>query len=449
MLNKSVVILTIFMAGTFAALFFLKCNHVNQPEHDLSLVLAHDKGNMPGFQHSFSLQGEMSEAQTGIGFSPVSSPTTDLYIHQMKASLPTRSAPALFTWWSTWHVRDLVDQGLISDLTHLWDMYADDYSPEMRQTYSIGDRVYGFPYSMEYWPVWYNKPLFEKLDIREPSTWQEFTHACQRLKNASVAPILSSLQFKWYSCIWFAALVMGENPLLYEQLCNGQVNYTDSRIRKVMDIWADMIRQDWFTDPSANMFTNAGYLFNNEKFGMVLCGSWYYAMVLRQQGVDESDIGVFILPPHNPDAPKSIMMESGLVFMAKNSLHEKEAQVVARWWMSPEGSRHFAEVFQSYSANTKVGKSHLPPAKKELLSAINKQNCRILNRYWEATPTYISERAIEGFSRFILDPGQKEAVLTEIEQAAQSFWIASLPQPRQEFPLVLIGEGGEGYAVTA
>jgi multiple sugar transport system substrate-binding protein len=116
------------------------------------------------------------------------------------------------------------------------------------------------------------------------------------------------------------------------------------------------------------------------------------------------------------------MMESGPVFTAKNSVHEKEAKAIAKWWMSPEGSRHFAKVFQSYSANTKVGESHLPPAKKELLSGIKKQDCRILNRYWEATPTCISETAIEAFSRFILDPGQKEAVLTEIEQAAQSFW---------------------------
>lgn len=422
MQNKRIVILAIFIPATFAALFLFKSHPNIQPKKDPYLVIAHDKGNMPGFQNSFYLQGKMAEAQTGIGFSPVSSPTTDLYIHQMKARLPTKNAPALFTWWSTWRVKDLVDQGLVSDLTHLWDLYADYYSPEMRQAYSIGNRVYGFPYSMEYWPVWYNKPLFEKLNLREPSTWQEFAHTCKRLKEASVAPILASLQLKWYSCIWFAALVMGQDPDLYEQLCNGQVKYTDSRILKVMDIWADMIRNGWFTDPSANMFTNAGYLFNNEKFGMVLCGSWYYAMVLGQQGVDDKDIGVFILPPHNPDAAKSIMMESGPVFTAKNSVHEKEAKAIAKWWMSPEGSRHFAKVFQSYSANTKVGESHLPPAKKELLSGIKKQDCRILNRYWEATPTCISETAIEAFSRFILDPGQKEAVLTEIEQAAQSFW---------------------------
>ncbi len=423
MQNKTFAILIFLGAVILAAVFTVFSMLGNSMEHspgpDANLILAHDKGNLPKFQHSFSLQGREAESQTGIGFVPAPSLTTDLFIHQMKARLPTRQAPALFTWWSTWRAKELVDYDLVNDLTHLWDLYADDYPKEIRDAYTIEGRVYGFPYSLEYWPVWYNKPLFEKLGIQEPLTWDEFTKACKTLKNASVVPILTSVQLKWYSCIWFAALVMGEDPRLYEQLCTGQVKYTDERIVRVMDIWMEMIGKGWFSEPSANMFTNGGHLWNNEKFGMVLCGSWYYSMVLREQGVKDDDIGVFILPPHNPGAAKSIMMESGPVFTAKNSVYSNESEIIARWWMSPEGSRHFARVYQSYSASTKAGEDHLPPAKKKLLSSIKNQDCLVLNRYWEAAPACIVDPVIEALSRFMLNPGEKEAVIEEMQQAAE------------------------------
>lgn len=422
--TSAILILLVCIAiASAAALFhFITVDREQDPVPASGLELAHDKGNMEWFQKSFARQGKKAGKETGIGFAAEPSPTTDLYISQMKARLPTPQAPALFTWWSTWRVRELVDMGLVTDLTHLWDRHSDDYPSHIRDAYTIDGKVYGFPYSVEYWPVWYNKTLFEKLGIKEPETWPEFMEACRKLKAESVPPIAMSLQMKWYSSIWFAALVMGEDPDLYQQLCSGKAAYTDPGVKKAVNIWAEMIESGFFTDPSLNLFTNGGHLWNEEAFGMILCGSWYYSTVLRQQGVDPADIGVFILPPHNPDAPGSIMMESGPVFTASNSPHRKQAEKIADWWMSRDGSRDFAETFQSYSANRKIGAGHLQPARQKLLTAIEKKDCRVVNRYWEATPAPIADAATEEFSRFILDPGQKNAVLAEMDKTAGTFW---------------------------
>ena len=422
--NAGILIVLVCLVLSFLIVFF----HLSAPQNQDAplttprLVLAHDKGNMPWFHQSFSRQGKKAESEIGTGFIPVASPGTDLYMSQMKARLPTPRAPALFTWWSAWRVKELVEKGLVNDLTHIWDRYADEYPREIRDAYTIDGKVYGFPYSVEYWPIWYNKPLFEKLDIKEPETWGEFMAACRKLKAASVPPVASTLQMKWYACIWFAALVMGEDPLLYEQLCNGEVRYTNVRVKKAVTIWTDMIGKGYFTDPSLNLFTNGGHLWNNEAFGMVLCGSWYYSTILRRQGVKKADIGVFILPPHNPAAQKSIMLESGPVLTAANSPHRNQAEALSDWWMSEAGSRHFANIFRSYSANRKIGAGHLQPVRQKLLSAIEKQDCRIVNRYWEATPAPIVDAALENFTRLILNPGEKDAVLAEMDNTAEACW---------------------------
>ena len=388
---------------------------------DKRITLAHDKGNLPAFQQQFQRQAQKAREAIGIGFVPVASHSTDVFINQMNASLPTRDAPELFVWWSTYRVKNLVDRNLVGDLTHLWNKYGDDYPGEIRAAYTLDGKVYGFPYSIEYWPIWYNKPLFERLAIKPPETWDEFIRACRILKANGIPPILSSLQLKWYSFVWFEELIIGEDPDFYRHLCEGKASYQDARLKKAMQIWRDMIRSGYFTEPSTHMFTNAGHLWNNEKFGMVLCGSWYYSTVLLAQGVDAETVGVFILPSHNPAAGKNIVMESGPIFTAKNATRKKAAEKIADWWMSPEGSTHFSKIFDSYSASKRAGINHLPEIKQRLFEAIQNGDYRILNRYWEATPTPIVSQAVDLFARFILNPDDMDAVINGLAEAAAQY----------------------------
>ena len=421
--NKAIyplLALAILAAAAAAALLI----SAGEPEESTEkhITLAHDKGNLPGFQRYFELQGQKARETTGVGFVPLASHGTDLFINQMNASLPTREAPELFVWWSTYRVKQLVERDLIIDLTHLWDKYSDDYPREIRDAYTLNGKAYGFPYSIEYWPVLYNKPLFKRLNIKPPETWDEFIRACQVLNANSIAPILSSLQLKWYSFVWFEELIIGEDPDFYWELCEGKASYLDARVKKAMLIWREMIRDGYFTDPSVHMFTNAGYLWNNEKFGMVLCGSWYYSTVLLEQGVAAEDVGVFILPSHNPAAGKNIIMESGPIFTAKNAVHKDAAEIVADWWMSAEGNTHFSKTFKSYPANKRAGIKHLPAIKQQLLTDIRENDYRILNRYWEATPSPIVSRAVDLFARFILNPDDVDGVINGLADAADAYW---------------------------
>ena len=195
-----------------------------------------------------------------------------------------------------------------------------------------------------------------------------------------------------------------------------------------MKVWADMINKGFFTDPGTNMFTNSAHLWNREKFGMVLCGSWYYASGLINQGVEPDTIGVFILPSHNSLAGKNIAMESGPVFTAKNAPNRKAAKVIADWWMSSEGNEHFSKIFKSYTANIKSNSKHLPLAKQQLLTNITDNKYRVLNRYWEATPSPICEAAIEKLGEFIVNPNTLDEVLAEIETVAANYWQSTKKQ---------------------
>ena len=423
--SKSGFLAVVGVAAAVAAMVYMLFFLPGDPRGDAvpaDVILAHDKGSIPGFQQLYERQGEKAKQEIGIGFTPVPSWTTDLFINQMEASLPTRDAPELFVWWSTWRVRGLVEAGLVTDLTHLWDKHEADYPQEVRDAYTIDGRVYGFPYSIEYWPVFYNKAVFDRLGLSPPETWEEFIHVCEVLKDNGVDPILKSFQFDWYTVMWFAQLIIGQDPEFYVKLCEGEAAYDDPVVEAALGVYADMLRAGYFSSPSAKMFTNAGHLWNNERFGMVLCGSWYEKTVLVDQGVDEETIGAFVLPPRHPETQTAIMMESGPVFTARNAVNQDAAEAIADWWMSADGNRHFAEMFGSYSANTRVDTGYLSPGRKTLLSEIRGRDVKIVNRYWEGTPTPIVAQAMESVPAFILDPYKKAHVVEAMKNRADAYW---------------------------
>ena len=58
----------------------------------------------------------------------------------------------------------------------------------------------------------------------------------------------------------------------------------------------------------------------------------------------------------------------------------------------------------------------------DLKKTIVEENYRVLNRYWEATPTAICEKAVDKFAEFILKPNTVDTVLADLDKIADDYW---------------------------
>jgi ABC-type glycerol-3-phosphate transport system substrate-binding protein len=220
----------------------------------------------------------------------------------------------------------------------------------------------------------------------------------------------------------FEEMIMGQDPDLYVDLCEGRAKYTDPGVRKAFGVWKDLIEKGYFTDSGTDLFTDSPALFNQDKLAMVVCGTWYYTSVLTANGVPEEKIGAFILPSHNPKAGKVIVLEAMPILVSKNAPHLDAAKTVADWLMGPEGNGFLAEMITSFPANMESDASYLPPVKTDLMNTILNENYTIVNRYWEATPTPICEVAVDKFAEFILDPDSLDRVLSDLDEIADEYW---------------------------
>ena len=161
------------------------------------LTLMHDKGGTPNYQPYFEEISKLTEKDIGVSYNSVSFPSTDVYIANLRPGLKSKRAPGIFSYWSTWRTKPLIDQGLIADITNLWDKRKDEYDPGIRDAFSFDNKVYCWPWSMDYWVVWYNKDVFNKYNLNPPNDWSEFMAISNKLKNNGIPPLTLSVQQRW------------------------------------------------------------------------------------------------------------------------------------------------------------------------------------------------------------------------------------------------------------
>ena len=415
------VVLCLTLVFLSAPLLFAAGEKEGKKE-EVEITLIHDKGGTPNFQPYFEAVGNKTDELFGIKVTPVPYPSTDVFIAAARSALPTESAPELFTWWSTYRMKGLIDQGLVADVSELWDKHRDEYSEGLVGAFTFGGKKYGLVYGVEYWPVWYNKDVFAELGLSVPNTWDEFIDVCEKLKASGVIPLFQTVLGRWPTFIMFEEMIIGQDPELYVDLCEGRAKYSDPRVKDAFGVWEDLMDKGYFTDSGTDLFTDSPVMFNQDKLGMILCGTWYYSSVLIANGVPEEKIGAFILPSHNPKAGKVVILEAMPILISENAPNLEAAKKVADWLMGPEGNAFLAEMITSFPAIMKSDASYLPQIKIDLMNTIVDENYTIVNRYWEATPTPICEVAVDKFAEFVLDPDSLDKVLADLDTIADEHW---------------------------
>jgi multiple sugar transport system substrate-binding protein/raffinose/stachyose/melibiose transport system substrate-binding protein len=394
------------------------------PKQAANLVLMHDKGGNPNYVPFFEDMGKQSKAAVGVGFTQTPYPDTNTFQATVRAALPTNKAPDLFTWWSTYRMKDLIDQGLVADMTDLWDKHKAEYPQGLRDAFTFNGKVYGLADVVEYWGVWYNKDVFAKYNLKVPTTWDEFMTVCATLKKNKVTPMLQTVQGRWPTFIMFEEMVARQDPQLYVDLCEGKVKYSDPKVKEAFKVWGDLIAKGYFTDPSTDLFADGPRLFNAGQVAMIPVGSWYLTQ-LTTNGVPIDKADIFIMPPVNPAAGKVVIMEASPIVISAKAPNLAAAKKVADWWMGPVGNAAFAKMLNQYPANAKSDSSYLPASKVAFAKTIVDGQYRVLNRYWEATPTPICEKAVDEFAKFILQPKSVDTVLADLDKIADEYWASA------------------------
>jgi ABC-type glycerol-3-phosphate transport system substrate-binding protein len=411
-------------AGASAgSLLPMRGSHTRRAYAQTMLDLYHDKAN---WTPRVDQLGEAAAEAIDIGFKSVPFPDTTTYQTTVRASLGSDNAPDMFTWWFGFRMEDLVTSGGTEDLTPIWDKYlaSGEYSQGIANAYTFDNKVYAVPFNVNYWVLFYNKPLFDDNGLTLPTTWDEFMTLCETLKGMDITPMAQTIADRWQSFIIFEELVARTaGPEFWDDLMHNRAAYTDQKVVDALALWKDLMDKGYFTDPGISMGTAENGMipqFVQGKVAMLPVGDWYSASLV-EAGL-ESGVGydAFIMPNVADGLPNMLFFETGPLLVSARGVRKEQAVQVADWWMSAEAQTEWCNLMGFSSPNSQVQLEN--PAASHVAQQIVDGDYQALQRYWEATPSDIVETAVDELGRFILGGGSAEDVLGAIQDKAESVW---------------------------
>ncbi|MDD3337477.1 MAG: extracellular solute-binding protein [Lachnospiraceae bacterium] len=117
------------------------------------------------------------------------------------------------------------------------------YSGDTLYNVTVGQNDYYTPV------IYFNKDMFEKYNIAEPTTMDEFVSACQTLVDNGVYPITTSTTFASY--FMMDALIASYDPEALNDLHSRKVDWTDERIVAALKVFDQLKEMGAFAPDSA------------------------------------------------------------------------------------------------------------------------------------------------------------------------------------------------------
>lgn len=196
----------------------------------------------------------------------------------------------------------LIEAGLCTDMTELIKPYEDLWIDGALESGTIGEKLWSVPLgSIGTCTFYYNKDMFEELDIEIPTTFDEFVaigNTIQAEKN--ITPILQQGSLASYWPMWFMetyAQSTGNDSIANVQaFLDGDKTFTGESEIQAFEMLKQFFDEGLIDVDSLN--TDADGMraaFSQGKSAMFFGGTWEYSNVMSVVG-DSFEVGVFEFP---------------------------------------------------------------------------------------------------------------------------------------------------------
>ena len=368
----------------------------------------------------FKAFSKVSDKDIDIALDPSTYADQNAFVAFVKQSLRTSKAPGLFTWHTGGQLEELVDQKLVADTSSIWkkEVAAGNVAASVQDLYTIDGKQYCTPISVDDWVMYYDKRTFAKYNLTAPKTWDEMMQVAATLKQNGVDPFWSSGGNPW-AFVWFQIILAGTDLKLYQDLSTGKASYTDPKVVKVMDVWLDMQKKGYFSDPGSK--TAGETQMKDGKLAMIPFGTWY-ASSLEKVGLKEgTDWGVFTIPAIVDQGSTPVAIETAPACTTENSSQKAMALKYSEWWMGAEAQTAWSKQQGNLPFNPKAQAA--TQTFRDLSTELAEPDkYEFYLRYYEATPTPILTSALDQFTGFMTNPGDPTKYLEGIQSTAKSYW---------------------------
>lgn len=342
-----------------------------------------------------------------------------------KIQLPnwlSTEAPDVVTWHNGERMAYYASRGLFEDLSADWSKnnWNDTYASS-KDASSYKGKQYAMPTVYYSWGMFYRKDLFQKAGISaEPKTWAELLDAGKKLKAVGITPFTVGGRDSWTLAGWFDYLDLRINGNAFHQkLMNGDVAYTDPKVKKVYATWKTLLDSKFFIDNPLSYDLDAAQPFMFQgKAAMMLMGTFIAkGFPPKQQAV----MGYFQFPTIDPSivgAEEGPIESLHIPSRAKNKVDARRFLAFAG---TPAISSKLAEGLGSLPANSKSAPPE-EPISRTGFEILSNTKGGIAQFYDRDMTKEMADEGMKGMQKFINDPSALDEILGQLEQARKRIY---------------------------
>lgn len=251
--------------------------------------------------------------------------------------------------------------------------------------------VVALPYSLTAAGVIYNKDLFERHGVAVPTTWDEFTAACETFRAAGVTPVYGTFKDGWTLAQGAFDYVTGSmvDVEAFYAAANGEGgNYGPDSPATFATTFADTLpKLDYLLSASQPNAPSRGYTEGNVAFAkgeaaMYLQGPWALSELAKANPALR--VGTFPLPPTNNPADTKVRVNVDVALSIPAGARH------------PEQARRFVEflfrddVINAYNADNAAFSTlaGAPPQQDERIAELAPAIAQ--GRFYQGATTYLS-----------------------------------------------------------
>lgn len=209
-----------------------------------------------------------------------------------------------FQWMAGYRMQFFAEQGLLVDLTDVWNeigsQYADSYKTAAT---GLDGKQYFVPQSWYPWGLHFRKSMFADLGLNADTVtnWDEYLKMLDGMKKKGLVGFAAGDKGGWEAMGTFDILNARINGYQFHvDLLAGREKWTDAKVLEVFKHWEMLIP---YMNPNVLdlEWDGAMQLLLQKKAGSMLMGSWFGGNFKEQSDADYADLSIIPFPEINPE----------------------------------------------------------------------------------------------------------------------------------------------------
>ena len=221
----------------------------------------------------------------------------------------TANSPDVVNWYAANRMGPYVSAGLFEDVSDVWESEELAALASTKSAMTIDGKQWGVPYTYYQWGIYYREDIFKELGLSEPATFDEEMANCAKIIESGRKCYTIGSKFLWTAGGWFDYMNMRTNGFdFHMQLAQGEVEWTDERVRETFANWRKLIDMGAFVDDHQNYSWQEALPFMLKGEATAYLMGNFAVAPMREGGLTDDQLGFYQFPliadvPQGEDAP--------------------------------------------------------------------------------------------------------------------------------------------------